>query len=317
VSATTALPPDVDAYLAAVRAALGDLPAAERDDLLAEVEVSLLDAASEGGPIAARLGPPEEFAAELRAAAGFEQSEVRPSADRSLTRRLRSVTGWWTGAQAAGARRVLAELAPIWWVVRGYVAVAIVALALDAGWSSALPFVPRVGGTNGGVAVVALAILASVALGLAGRRRPGMHALAVAANVALAVAAVPVLAYVVDRIPENLAAPPIVVVQTASAPAGLWSRGVAVDNVYPYSRDGKLLHDVLLYDGSGRPIDVRPFTPDPSRRVPVTATGLALYNAFPIRYFEPGTTVVADPDAGPPVTVPQLVTPPLESGSTP
>jgi hypothetical protein len=49
VSATTALPPDVAAYLAAVREALSDLPAAERDDLVAEVEVSLLDAASEGG----------------------------------------------------------------------------------------------------------------------------------------------------------------------------------------------------------------------------------------------------------------------------
>ena len=46
MSATTVLPPDVAAYLAAVREALADLPVAERDDLLAEVEVSLLDAAS-------------------------------------------------------------------------------------------------------------------------------------------------------------------------------------------------------------------------------------------------------------------------------
>ena len=46
---TTAVPPEVSEYLAAVRAALDDLPATERDDLLAEVEPSLLDAASETG----------------------------------------------------------------------------------------------------------------------------------------------------------------------------------------------------------------------------------------------------------------------------
>jgi len=72
VSATTGLPPEVSHYLAAVREALDDLPSTERDDLLVEVEPSLLDAASEsGGNVSARLGPPEEFAAELRAAAGL------------------------------------------------------------------------------------------------------------------------------------------------------------------------------------------------------------------------------------------------------
>ena len=70
---TTAVPPEVSEYLAAVRAALDDLPATERDDLLAEVEPSLLDAASEtGGNVSARLGPAEDFAAELRTAAGLQ-----------------------------------------------------------------------------------------------------------------------------------------------------------------------------------------------------------------------------------------------------
>src|SRR5205085_7569518 len=73
VTPTTAVPSEVTEYLAAVRAALDDLPATERDDLLAEVEPSLLYAASEtGGNVAARLGPAEDFAAELRAAAGLQ-----------------------------------------------------------------------------------------------------------------------------------------------------------------------------------------------------------------------------------------------------
>ncbi len=48
MTAATAPPPEVAAYLAAVREALADLPAAERDDLVAEVEASLVEAAAPG-----------------------------------------------------------------------------------------------------------------------------------------------------------------------------------------------------------------------------------------------------------------------------
>ena len=63
------LPPDGAAYLDALRRELADLPVEERDELLAEVESSLLAAAAEGDEQpSARLGPPARFAAELRAA---------------------------------------------------------------------------------------------------------------------------------------------------------------------------------------------------------------------------------------------------------
>ncbi|HJV29442.1 MAG TPA: hypothetical protein VJ645_02905 [Gaiellaceae bacterium] len=62
----TAATADIAAYLAAVRSSLSDLPEAERDDLVAEVEASLVESAGEGGSISARLGPPEEFAARRR-----------------------------------------------------------------------------------------------------------------------------------------------------------------------------------------------------------------------------------------------------------
>ena len=42
------LPPDAAAYLDALRRELADLPVEERDELLAEVESSLLAAAAEG-----------------------------------------------------------------------------------------------------------------------------------------------------------------------------------------------------------------------------------------------------------------------------
>jgi hypothetical protein len=133
--------------------------------------------------------------------------------------------------------------------------------------------------------------------------------LVVAANAAVAIACVPVIAYVVDRIPEQLAAHTVFI--QAPIVAGLAYNGTPVDNVYPYSREGTLLHDVLLYDGAGAPLAVRPNSADPERRVPVTTTGKRLYNAFPIRYFEPGTARVANPNAAPPIAVPEVRTPAL------
>src|SRR5581483_3068770 len=67
LTAAAHVPSDVERYLARVRDALSDLPVEERNELLAEVEASLYESASEtGGPVAAQLGPPEDFAAELR-----------------------------------------------------------------------------------------------------------------------------------------------------------------------------------------------------------------------------------------------------------
>jgi hypothetical protein len=86
---------------------------------------------------------------------------------------------------------------------------------------------------------------------------------------------------------------------------------VPLNNIYPYSRDGHLLHDVLLYTGSGTPIDTPAGVPDPLRRVLRTKAGKAVNNAFPIRYFDPGTKHVSHPDASPPVRIPRIVTPPL------
>jgi hypothetical protein len=72
-----------------------------------------------------------------------------------------------------------------------------------------------------------------------------------------------------------------------------------VRNIYPYSLDGKLLHDVLLYDGAGAPIEIGAQFKDPNRRVLTTSSGASIFSSFPIRYYEPGTTLVAHPNASP------------------
>jgi hypothetical protein len=301
-------PDDVGRYIGAVRDALADLPADERDDLLLEVEASIADAAGESdAPVAARLGPPEEFAAELREAAGFH---VASSAQRAEPGRLRSHAR--RVARHPVWRRILSlarDLAPIWWVARGYAAVGILAVWLGAGWAERYPFVPRVNGSAAlGVALVALGVAASVAVGLFMRRRGIRSRLAVVANLAL-VAALPAVLVEVDNATwERPQAVRIVEVPTD----GLALDGVPITNVYPYGRNGQLLHDVLLYDQFGTPIEVLgDRNVDPNRRFVRGKNGTVLLNVFPIRYFQPGTQRVANPDAGPAVNVPVVVTAPL------
>jgi len=298
----TALPSDVEIYLARVRAALADVPPEERDELLAEVESSLYETASEtDGPVSARLGPAEEFAAELRAAAG-----LHGESSTSLRDTLRGLVAN-PRVRAAGA--VLKELAPIWWVARGYIAVAAIALAFDTRWSWSYRAVPIVGGTMGGLTLIALAIVASIALGLWARHRGALG------RPLLALDAVALLVGAFAVVP-HLAQPTIVpnVVLAESTPVvaqGLVYNGNPVQNIYPYSRDGKLLLDVQLFTGAGAPIQMRSQSPDPLRRGVVTKRGVSVYNVYPLRYFESGTQRIVNPKAAPFARAPKIATPSL------
>jgi uncharacterized membrane protein len=298
LTAAAHVPGDVETYLARVRDALSDLPVEERNELLAEVEPSLYESASEaGGSVAARLGPPEDFAAELRSAAGLQESEaprpagLRETIDRALAdRRVETSLGY--------AR----QLGPAWWVARGYLVVAGLALLFGASWSVAHGAVPRIGSATVGLVVILLAIAGSVALGLWGR---GRIALAVV-NLLAVVAVIPVAQHLSHGTPVQTT-----IVTVPAIQPGLSYNGVPVDNIYPYSRSGKLLHDVFLFTGSGAPLNVSTVAPDPDRRVPVTKTGRRVFNAFPIRYYEPATKIVLRPNAAPRVHVPKLKTRPL------
>jgi hypothetical protein len=311
MTGATTVPAEVDVYLRAVRAALGDLPADERDDLLAEVEASIADAAAESdAPVATRLGPPEEFAAELRAAAGLHPGPAVAREGRDgvlvLVRRL---------ARHPALQRVRSlarDLAPIWWVARGYAAVGIVAVWLGSEWSGRYPFVPRFNDSPAlGVALVGLGVVASVAAGLMLRGRHPRLGLAAFANLALAVALCAVLVEVDNA---TMSRPTRVSDVSAVVPAGLAYNGNPVTNVYPYDRSGHLLHDVFLYDQAGAPLEI-PGDPssDPNRRFLRAKDGDWLLNAFPIRYFQPGTHKVGNPDAGPRVQLPAVLTPPLRA----
>jgi hypothetical protein len=195
------------------------------------------------------------------------------------------------------------------------VAVAAIVMLTSDTWSARQPWLPHF---DGGAGLSALAILAgvavSVALGLWGRA-PRMLALVV--NLALVAALVPVVAHNVDPgnapVQSNDASlvQKLEAIRYQQAQSGLTYNGATVRNVYPYDRRGHLLHDVRLFGDDGRPLDIGEVGGDPTRRPVFTADGEAL-NAFPIRYREPGTDRVANPDAGPTVDAKPLTSAPLK-----
>ena len=305
--------PEMQAYLEVVRDALADLPTAERDDLLAEVEASLAEAADEAeGPIAARLGPPQDFATELRTAAGLHAgAEPQRAGDTRVRDLADKLERWARRPGVVTARKLVFDLAPIWWAARGYLAVAMVAVITETAWSGTFPAVPRFfGDGEAGLLSIALVMAGSIWLGLRNRKRPvrWRHALT-ALNVVLLLTAFVVVPNVADASRANSA--PVVVFQSNDPPPGLSFNGGPVENIYAYSRQGRLLHDVRLYDAAGNPLEVAPGDLDPLRRVLRTPSGEQIFNSFPIRYYEPGTQRVARPNAGPPVRTPRVVTPAL------
>lgn len=119
----TATPPQQD-YLARVRAALADLPAGEVEEIVADVAVQLLE--SDDPAELERLGSPEAYAAELRAAAGYPGEPVRVVAAPVL----RARAGIWL----LGLACVSAGITGFYGTGRGAVVVALVLLVgLPAG----------------------------------------------------------------------------------------------------------------------------------------------------------------------------------------
>ena len=161
---------DITGYVDAVRAALADLPAATRDELIEDLPEHLAEVKADGaGSLIDRLGTPEAYAAELRSTAGFvggfpdppdgpdRLAELRDTALRQL-RTADVKVGPLLGY--ARASEFLALLRPAWWLLRGYLAAMVVAWALDdSGQPQGL--LPRIGGSE----VVAGLMLAGVILG--------------------------------------------------------------------------------------------------------------------------------------------------------
>ncbi|HJY25187.1 MAG TPA: hypothetical protein VJ649_05900, partial [Actinomycetes bacterium] len=164
----TSLSQEVLRYAAGVRAELADLTPAQRDDLLEDLEDHLSEVAAElDEPLEVRLGPPEVYAAELRASAGIAPAMPQP---RDATSRM---SQFWDSSVVRSVRGFLVELQPAWWVLRGLL-LAIVLAAIFG------PFAGLVFGIA--------AVVVSVLLGRRTRGRRGPWVLSILVNVIAVIA---------------------------------------------------------------------------------------------------------------------------------
>lgn len=318
---------EVRDYLAAVSRELADLPADERDDLLEDLDSHLHEVIAEGeGSLEQRLGPPRQYAAELRASAGLTSSDRSTAGvlHRAVTSLSASAT-WRRTAEHPWTRATLdflPQLRPAWWIVRAWLAVGIIAGAYhQRGWrgGSITDFYrdsglwPR-GFISPYIGIVLLVIAIPISIQL-GRRslRGSARWLVIAGNVFAVALVLPAITafstqtYIVDS------------GQSVSTD-GIYNNGNQITNIYPYDAQGRPLDQVRLFDQTGQPLlgvsgNNNDFQVGTAPGVPIaTAAPSANPSDFPL----PNTVTIYGPDGNPTTTVlprPTIVVPPLPSAS--
>ena len=310
---------DVAGYATAVRAACADLPGPDRELLLEDLEDHLQEVAAEaGGPLSERLGPPEAYAAELRASIGLP---TPPG-----TVRGRGAGAWlrqtWGAEQAGRLWQVasthpaggavlefLPELRPAWWVLRGYLTVQAASVALsflDANLGGLSFPVPQLFGSRVlGLLAVTAAVIGSVALGRRGTTRRG---LVVLGNIGLSVFAVAMLLELGASEAYDDRYHPEFVTTHAEPAAGLRADGQEITNILPFDAKGRPLKDVYLIDQDGDPIEATHYDNQYLQAdIPVDGNGDEVPNRYPQVQHEldaagqpqPGPTPEFRPPPGP------------------
>ncbi len=294
---------DVASYAAAVRAALAPLPDAERESLLEDLENHLAEVASESGlPLRERLGKPQDYAEELKSAYGVASAQANTQPRRLFRQRslalIKGVSGTRTYREM---RSLLPELRAGWWVLRAYLVVLVLAFIFRDGGN--LRPIPNPFSRQGLLQIVAtvIAIVISVRLGRRGVPSGRVwRGAVVAVNVAIAIFALPVLVSMGTGSTYAFSSEPFDP-YLSSVSAGYYPN---FTNIYPYSKDGKPLRDVLLYDQDGRPLV--PAKSGVVTDVPIGADGLPIPNSYPLTQRDPN---------GDPVVPPRVALPPQRASS--
>lgn len=281
-------------YLAAAEATLADLPPGERSELLEDLAAHLEEiSAEEGAALSTRLGPPAEYAAELRASAGYPPAGRPHDRPGVIDRTSALVRTTWQGLtewirQVPGgtaALAVLTRLRPAWWVLRGWIAAYLIAgdrLLHSLGFGGLQPF----------LALVACLAL-SVAWGLRAERR-GRALPIVERIVLLGLNAVAILmclggitgsgslAYLGSSATSDYA--------PFAEPTGLTMDGSPITNLTAYDLDGNPIDGFQLFDQNGYRVVVdttQMSGPNGEWVFPLTgtdATGHPVSGTYPITY---------------------------------
>ncbi|ROS22996.1 hypothetical protein [Cellulomonas sp. PhB150] len=286
---------DVAAYAADVRRALTGLTPEQVDDLTDDLEQALADALADdhrsgaGVGLVGLFGTPQQYADDLRAAAGLDAAEpgttTRSFARAATQARADLLAGlaplfaqpWWPGF-AAFAR----TLEPLWWVLRGWVMYVIPAAVFGLG------VVPR--GFVSWVLLLALVVV-SVQWGRGlWRGHRVTRWLWRASSVLALVLALPLLASGLDSGSADSSggydSPP-------QPSDGVYVGGRPVSNLFVYDADGKQVAGAQVFDQDGRPVTTT--TDDTGywydeldgtsiQLVPATAAdGAQRWNVYPMR----------------------------------
>ncbi|MEU0076992.1 HAAS signaling domain-containing protein [Micromonospora tulbaghiae] len=309
---------EITDYVDRVRAALADLPPEVRDELTEDLAEHLAEVAAEGeGALVDRLGTPEAYAAELRAAAGAEEgrrparfhrlAEARAQAAtqvRLLDRQLGPLLGHETVSD------FLRPLRPAWWLLRGWLAALLVSVMVDGDRPGLLPR-PN-DNASAGLLLLIGAVVASLWLG---RRSAGftgwprrLHLLGTAVLLLFG------FAVLVD-VDRNASSD----VYSGYEQTSVDRRYERIEDVFVYDQQGRLIRDAQLFDQNGVPIRLGwPNCLDPSGAVP------APRNAYPYcpelaPFGPPASPSIAPPAPAPTdsVTPSAPPTPAAPSASTP
>jgi hypothetical protein len=285
---------DVARYAAAVRAAFADLPAPDREALLEDIEDHLVEVAAEtGGPLQERLGPPEAYAAELRAWAGLPAPGARRRRGLRASRLGRRIARLWGAALAHPAGRAVAEflpeLRPAWWVLRGYLVVQLASVGLTFLFPHDVTLlVPTILGSQAvGLLAVAVAVVGSVALGRRGPATRRGRRLTIAANAALGLFALVLLGGMGATRVSDAPFYDQYMVSGAYPEPGLRNNGHEVSNIFPFDAKGRPLRGVDLYDQDGAPlVATHEDNPELESRLPLDQRGNAIPNRYPQEQYQ-------------------------------
>ena len=306
---TTPVHDDMQAFAAAVRAHLDDLPADEVDDLLDGLEADLTDQAAEAGDDFT-LPDATTYAAELRAAAGLpERSDTAPAKRAAILPRIVRF-GRTIDAQirrnpaAAWTLDLLASLRPLWWILRAVVLYLFIAPFFWSGygWMSG-PIAYLFGAVQfPGIVLMTGLLLVSVQWG---RGRWAPNRIARGFRTAVTVVAVLLTPFTLAALGSNLQS--MVWDSSNGASVGAsFTPGLAVDgqrvrNIFAFDAEGNAIPMVQLFDQDGNPLTTvgRENGPTPYDNyfyggggpvpVPYTAPGASdTWNVFPLREIPPG-----------------------------
>ncbi|MET8082685.1 hypothetical protein [Micromonospora sp. NPDC005237] len=266
---------EITDYVARVRAALADLPPDRLTELTEDLADHLTEVAAEAeGTLVERLGEPETYAAELRAAAGVGVGGGRNLDQRVATvvvrlrGRLRAIdTRLGPPLGYATASDFLRLLRPGWWVARGYLAAMLVTVITTGG---SFGLLPRFGGELlAGLIMLVGFVLASIWLG----RRSGQlsrwprSALQVGSAV-LVVFALSALMQAENRMRYG---------DYGYDPTSVDNPYDRIRDVFVYDSEGRLVENARLFDENGNPIRLG----YPDCADPAAAYGNPLLRAYP------------------------------------